>query len=143
MSRAARLRVAGAVTIVLAVVIAAAVALRDAGATHPLLLWALVVGWFGGPALAVRVVRTFHANEFSGSSIPMVVAIVACVWIALMLWNAILAPLVGLTCAGTPRCSLGEAVASQLGQAAVIFLAAFGAASLVTFLRVREQRSAR
>jgi hypothetical protein len=71
------------------------------------------------------------------------VAIVVSLWIALMLWNAVLAPRVGFTCIGTRGCSLGEAVAAQLCQAAVIFLASFGAASLVTSLRAREQRSPR
>ena len=143
MSRLTQLLVAGAVTIVMAVVIATALALEDAGARHELWAFLVLVSWFAGPLLAVKAVQTFHPHEIRGrvSRALLVVVIVALIWFALFFWNAVLAPLVGLDCVSTLNCPLWQVVLTVLGQAAVVFLASFAGASLVARFQVRGRRS--
>jgi len=132
-SRRTQLLVAGAVTAVMAVVIATAMALRDAGASHGLWAFLVMISWFAGPFLAVNVVRAFHAHEFRGSrSVPVLLAVVIMIllWIGLFAWNAALAPPLGLDCVSTENCPFWQVVLSVLGQAAVIFLASLAGAYL-------------
>jgi hypothetical protein len=88
------------------------------------------------------VVQAFHPHEIRGRVGGAVLAIVVIIliWIALLVWNAVLAPVVGLDCVAISSCPWWQVVLTVLGQAAVIFLAAFGGASLLSRFQGPKQR---
>jgi hypothetical protein len=118
----------------MAVVIATAMALRDAGAQHGIWAFAVMISWFVGPFLAVHVVSAFHPHELGSRIARTVLAILIVIglWIGIFLWNGFLAPLVGLDCVSVESCPAWQVVLSVLGQAVVVFVAAYAGAALAS-----------